>query len=205
MALSAMEAMGRKIRMQDLFGRIQAEERVRVSPEPGDRPKPQLVKENKEPLEDYTELAKALDFMPAQLLQTLLLNFMSLHHIPRFNYDQVYHYLARIAERENKIWIWRPLRERDKTDKFHIFGGIGGHGDYENDSTHRRYDKAVPIHILKQVKTIQDEFGDQVGFFVSDYTVPVPDPFIMVTAAGVENIIFGVWDEPAFFAKEVAE
>jgi hypothetical protein len=63
---------------------------------------------------------------------------------------------------------------------------------------YRPYHHAVPIHVLRQVNKIQDRFGDEVKFFVSDYTDPKPDPFIMVTALDVQQIIFGVWDEPNF-------
>ena len=60
------------------------------------------------------------------------------------------------------------------------------------------YDKLVPGHILNDVKTIEQRFAGRVHFFVSDYGVPVPDPFIMVTAYTMKRVVFGAWDEPGF-------
>lgn len=57
-----------------------------------------------------------------------------------------------------------------------------GHGSYYDAWAYRPYDRAIPIHILRHVKTIQARFSDSVPFFVSDYAVLQPDPFIMVTA-----------------------
>jgi hypothetical protein len=61
----------------------------------------------------------------------------------------------------------------------------------------------VPLAELHKVKIIRDEFNADpekptVGFFVSDYEVSNPDPFIMVKAHGLNPIVFGVWDEPSF-------
>lgn len=79
-----------------------------------------------------------------------------------------------------------------------------GHGSYKDEWAYRPYNKAVPVKILRWVKKIQEKFGKDVLFFVSDYAVPRPDPFIMVTAPDVSRIIFGVWDEPAFDDDEKA-
>lgn len=164
------------------------------------------------PLGTYEKLAEELEFMPAQLLREQLLMFLAENDIPIYDYAEVDKYLIHEAEKQKKYWIWRPLRERDKPkDWINIEGHYANgstesawraHGSYRRDeSAYRPYDKAIPIHILQDVKKIQDRFKDKLSFFVSDYDVPKPDPFIMVTALDVGTIIFGVWDEPAFYQK----
>jgi len=173
---------------------------------PPARPTPRLVAVGGVPLGAYEDLAKELGFLPAQLLEEQLRRFLAEKEVQIYSYAEVDAYLAALAEKEGKAWIWRPLREKDKPD----FGYRGranpekgidqyrGHGSYRDEWNYRPYNKAVPIHILRHVKNIQDKFGDQVKFFVSDYAVPDPDPFIMMTALDVSQIIFGVWDEPGF-------
>jgi hypothetical protein len=172
------------------------------------KPAARPIAAGSEPLGTYEALAKELGFLPAQLLEEQLKRFLAESRIQVYPYQEVDKYLATLAENEGKAWIWRPLREKDKPD--YAYSGrankekgidqFRGHGSYRDEWNYRPYDKAVPIHILRQVKKIQDKFGDQVKFFVSDYAVPDPDPFIMVTALDVDRVIFGVWDEPGFGA-----
>lgn len=191
-----------------MFGR-RAPSQVVASPvalAPPPRPVARPVAVGSEPLGAYEALAEELGFMPAQLLEEQLRRFFAESQIPIFNYAAVDAYLAAIAEKEGEVWIWRPLREKDKPS-YRWLGrenlkktviAARGHGSYIDEWTHRPYSRAIPIHILRQVKSIQGRFGDQVKFFVSDYAVPNPDPFIMVSALDVSFIIFGVWDEPGF-------
>lgn len=170
------------------------------------RPAARPVAVGGEPLGTYEALAKELGFLPAQLLEEQLKRFLAESQIQVYSYKEVDNYLAAIAEKEGRAWIWRPLREKDKpnyqysgrANKEKGIDQFRGHGSYRDEWNYRPYDKAVPIHILRQVKKIQDKFGDQLKFFVSDYAVPNPDPFIMVTALDVDQVIFGVWDEPSF-------
>lgn len=172
------------------------------------KPRPRLVEVGAEPLGVYEELAEDLDFCPAQLLEEQLKRFLGESNIPIYDYGEVDQYMAVLAEEQKMAWIWRPLRKCDRPNT----GWNGretqgtteydGHGSYHDLKRYRPYDKAVPAHILRHVKKIQDKFGDNVKFFVSDYAVPNPDPFIMVTAEDVEKIVFGVWDEPGFGDSE---
>jgi len=166
------------------------------------------------PLGAYENLADKLGFMPAQLLEEQLKRFLVEHSIPVYNYAEVDKYLMYKAEQENKHWIWRPFREQDKPKGWHWDGHFAdgsreqawrAYGSYRDEWEYRPYEKAVPIHILRRVEKIQDRFKDNVLFFVSDYAVPNPDPFIMVTALDVSKIIFGVWDEPAFDTESATE
>ena len=195
----------RKQRKEEIIVSLQEETESKSTPTPENlRPKPQLVKVSDEPLDDYIKLADELGFNPGQLLEEKLLRFLHAHNIPKYSYKEVDQYLIRLAKAKDKYWIWRPLRQKDSDNsKYQIIGhgDSGLDGSFKKEWAYRPYEKAVPIHILRQVKLINDEFGGKVGFFVSDYADPNPDPFIMVTAIDVTLIIFGVWDEPAFFEK----
>jgi hypothetical protein len=164
----------------------------------------------------YENLSNELGFYPAQLLEEKLKRFLVEQKIPTYNLAEVDRYLTHIARKNNAFWIWRPLRKQDKPQGWGWRGTRDtakgddpykgyGHGSYmQQDWEYRPYDKAVPIHILRRVKKIQENFGNEVLFFVSDYAVSQPDPFIMVTALDVSRIVFGVWDEPRF-DEEAAE
>lgn len=170
-----------------------------------EKPAPTILEPRVNALGTYEELAKKLDFFPAQLFDEQLLRFLSEENIPIFDYDKVDAYLAALAEAQGKVWVWRPLRKKDKPVDWSWSGRLvrkkdetRWHGAYHDSWSYRPYDKAVPIYILRQVKKIQEKFCDHALFFVSDYAVPNPDPFIMVTVQDGQKIVFGVWDEPGF-------
>ncbi len=192
-----------------MFGRKQAAATAAIVPAISpQRPQPRLAVVGSEPLGVYEELARELNYKPAQLLEEQLLRFLNENQIEVYDYDEVDRYMAALAEKIGKVWIWRPLREQDKpegwmwegrrSDEGGAVNQYRGHGGYRNEFEYRPYPHAVPVHVLRNVKKIQDKFGAQAKFFVSDYADPKPDPFIMVTALDVKRIIFGVWDEPGF-------
>jgi len=59
------------------------------------------------------------------------------------------------------------------------------------------YNKPVPLQYLKQVELLAQALP-ALQFYVSDYAVPDPDPFIMCTTHTGWRIVFGTWDEPTF-------
>ena len=88
-----------------------------------------------------------------------------------------------------------------------IFATIDiGSGSVKLHIAERVNDKLIPLHALEKLKLIENEFGNQVSFYVSDYTSDVPDPFIMVVPKNINTnvdvkdyiIIFDMWDEPGF-------
>jgi hypothetical protein len=166
-------------------------------------PRPKPVARAATPMPSaYEQLAAELDFLPDELLNQQIGNFLVEQQIPIYNYKAVCKYMTAIAVSNGANFFWRPLRRKDKE----IFGGWHWgrgqkHGYYQSiDSVCRPYDKLVPAHILNDVKIIQDRFGPQVAFFVSDYKASSPDPFILVTAPRIEVDlwVFGAWDEPGF-------
>ncbi len=207
---------GRKVAIQSSLGNANLlEEVTKRTEETLTIPIPQLVVTEDKNLDEYEKLAKELNFYPAKLLEEKLLHFFANQEIKIFAYNQVFSYLKQKAEKEDKSWIWRPLRERDKPNgwmfgdaNFYNFTDKNGkkrreklfnHGCYRPEWDYRPYDKPVPMRILQEVKKIEREFSEKLLFFVSDYATARPDPFIMVTALDINRFIFDVWDEPDYF------
>ena len=161
-----------------------------------ERPKPRLVVNNKSLGSEYEQLEKAIGLNSAAIVEAKILKTIVANKIPTYDLASVNEYLIDIAVSKGKIWIWRPLRKRDKPGDWH-WGNLNSHGSYMDTWKFRPYDKAVPLRILRHVKIIQDAVPEAL-FFVSDYAVSNPDPFIMVTALDVSKIVFGFWDEPGF-------
>lgn len=59
------------------------------------------------------------------------------------------------------------------------------------------YEKPVPIEHLRHAQALSQRFP-KLHFFVADYDVAEPDPFIMCTTHKGWRIVFGVWDAPGF-------
>ena len=160
------------------------------------------------PLEDNERLAyertcQAIGFEPAKLLYARLLAFFKTKGIRTFNYAEVAAYMKTKAEKEGKIWYWRPLRATDVTNGW-WFSGFNMNSNPKHDyyASHRQecrpYDKEVPLRVLGTVEQIHQEFGDKVKFFVTDYSVPRPDPFIAIIVQDMPSLVFDYWDEPDF-------
>jgi hypothetical protein len=196
-----------------MFGQHSVTKKVIELPEPKPfkdlllplpRPTPILVPISPS-LRDWETLAKEIGFFPAKYIEEKLLQVISQNGMRIFDYDQVYLYLKEKALKQhpNMRWLWRPLREKDRDKKFtidhpksHIIHSWGWHGQYDWGRC-SPYDKAVPLRVLKEVKLIENEVPTA-HFFVSDYAIVRPDPFIMVTQRDVARIVFDVWDEPDF-------
>lgn len=163
------------------------------------------------PLEDneriaYERTCKAIGFEPAALLEARVLSFFKEKGIRIFDYAEVSAYMKQKAEAKKKIWHWRPLRAVDgimgwQWESFDSYSRLLH--DYYNSKNWncRPYSREVPLRVLATVEQIHGEFGDQVKFFVTDYSVPRPDPFIAVVALDMPRLVFDYWDEPDFGAS----
>lgn len=61
----------------------------------------------------------------------------------------------------------------------------------------RKYDKMVPTSVLNLVGMIEKEAPGTFGYYVSDYAVPTPDPFLMVYQPDTDrDFVVAHWDEP---------
>lgn len=190
---------------------------------------------NAETTRAYHTLAKKIGFYIPDITAELLKLFLVDHDIPVFSMSEVVTYMDNKADKEgrtdyasrNKLgWGWLPLRDKDNIKASfgrqmgHHQVHVNGHYSHEwkpasdyyapaNNRSERTkaYDKPVPLHALQKVEVIEEEFGDQVVFFVSDYATAEwakPDPFLMVaiidpqTRAAGARMVIDFWDEPGF-------
>jgi hypothetical protein len=159
--------------------------------------------------DEYLALANDLKIGPAQtgqVLQRAVADTLWEHNIEMYSYGDVVAYMTKVANKANALFCWRPLRERDHAPGKAQRNGDWGWGDearHDHYRPHlwgcRTYDKPIPFDVLQNVKLLEDKFPERLHFFVSDYRAVDPDPFMMVTARDMSRIVFGVWDEPAFF------
>lgn len=147
----------------------------------------------------YARSAQTVGFEPAALLEDHLTHFFQGNGINIFPYGEMAAFLAAKAEREGKKWHWRPLRKQDAVEECWAWGDSADH-DHYHPRRHecRPYSHAIPLRVLLTVEKIHREFGDRVKFFVTDFAVPRPDPFIAVWAPDIPRFVFDFWDEPDF-------
>jgi len=164
------------------------------------KPKPIKIELPKMPPKEFEKLYSSINYkVPGLTNSSRLRNFLIEQQIPIYNEKEVHDYMAKLARKKRKIYVWKPLRDIDKENRFQ-WGEVFEHGQYKwfDDKQYGVYPHPVPIHILNDVKIIHDKFGNEAKFFVTDYAVKMPDPFILVTLDGIDRIIFGAWDEPGF-------
>lgn len=148
---------------------------------------------------EYLALAGELGIESPAVLQARLETFFAEEHIEVYPLDKVAAYMQNLALKESTpgnrlVWVWKPLRQQDALN-----GGAGpGFPPTGGSISAALYPKAVPFPVLLTVKRIMERFGAAVKFFVSDYEVRKPDPFLMVTAPGLPQYVIERWDEPAF-------
>ena len=151
---------------------------------------------------EYSRLSDKIGFAPGSMYDERLKAFLQHQEIPRFSYADVDVYLrakARADLGDAVRWCWRPLRERDRTLDWALMGSEG-HGAYRGkDWSGRPYGKIIPMRVLERIALVQEEFPDAI-FFVSDYEMSKPDPFLAVCGpmADTHLFIIDVWDEPGF-------
>jgi hypothetical protein len=184
----------------------------------------------------YHDLARSVGFYIPEITIALLVRFLNEHDIPVFSLPEVIAYMDAKADKEGQVdwqknklgWGWRPLRDKDYIEA--TFGKLPayiphdrGHvwqpaSDYYTPVISGRserpkaYDKVVPIHALQKVALIEQEFGDLVKFFVSDYATPAwvnPDPFLMAVVLNPKlsnqggRMVIDMWLEPGFGLEQM--
>lgn len=183
-----------------------------------ERPEPITVALDPLPdLSEYEEIAKVLGFEPpeirkqkTEIARRELIEFILDKGYPIYANDVVHKYMSALAEKDDCVFVWARLRGESTQEmewRFRndaLWMGIDRlqntvrtreHGQLTNG-----YHRPVPIEMLKRAAEIKKKF-DAAEFYVSDYAVVVPDPFIMVKLRDCEHIVFGVWDEPGFGIK----
>lgn len=166
-------------------------------------------------LSEYEEVAATLGFRPPELDQQAaeikrreVIGFLLDNGFPIYDNDEVHAFMSKLAAERNEWFCWARLDrtaeseqlsrlEWDREMRMAAFGHRitqKQHGQL----VHTPYSRPVPLNILKRAAAIRKKFGEEVGFYVSDYASVDPDPFIAVKRGGGPLIIFGVWDEPGF-------
>lgn len=152
-------------------------------------------------LGEYEKLADKIGFRPGALVEEKLKHFLKTKEMKIFNSGEVQNFLTKqygrgswFADEGDGSWSWIPLTKTDKQKK--LINGIRENrsGHIDNDRT---YQLQIPMYVLRLVKEIRENFPE-VSFYVSGVSVPVPDPFLLVTGVGMSDLIVAHWNEPDF-------
>lgn len=172
-------------------------------------------------LSEYEEVARVLGFEPPEIraqktaaVRRELIEFILDRGYPIYANDAVHKYMAALAEKDDRVFVWVRLRGESASERARreerwmresmIDANALIRGGMQNTVRERRhgqltngYHRPVPLEMLKRAAEIKKKF-DAAEFYVSDYAVVVPDPFIMVKLHDCDHVVFGVWDEPGF-------
>ena len=150
--------------------------------------------------ESYLKLAKTISLKSPAVDSALMAEILADHGFLVYDYDKVdsYLYHAALKQGTNVRWVWKPMRDVDAKNSggasWQTWDGMGR-------ISGTVYSKAIPERVLEKVACLLDEMKDAV-FFVSDYEVVHPDPFLAVSTPKMleDHKIFIVdqWDEPGF-------
>ena len=181
-------------------------------PEP-EVPEPEVVVVDAEVADrEYRRLARKLKVSTPSGLDAHLCRLLQREEVLVYPLGKVNAFLQHKAKRRNVVW--KPLRKVDLKRVAFKASGVGWHmepelltdsGQHPKGADFRTaiYRHAVPIQALKVVEKVEKAMGllgrRSVAFFVSDYEVPKPDPFLMIAGYGLERhyVVFH-WDEPGF-------
>ena len=141
-------------------------------------------------IEAYEKLCEELGLRPTAIAANRVIRQFQSVRIPRYDPDEVSAYMTSITP-VGMHWCWQGLGHSD--DSRSSYANVDGC------TISGLYEKLVPIHILKRMKVVRELFKrEKPKFYVTDYAVPDPDPFISVVFPDGQSVIFGVWDEPGF-------
>lgn len=160
-------------------------------------------------LAKYVALAEKAKFAPPELLQHRLTQFFMDNQIEIYPYNSVVRYLDHKFGAPRKIskypyfqpgWSWHPLRVEDDGKLITPIVRSTQNGYIEKGRTYR---KIIPAPVLETVDLIASHFAGStpsLHFYVSDVAVPHKelDPFLAISAVGINFIVVERWDEPAF-------
>jgi len=152
-------------------------------------------------LKRYARLAKKVGFKPepSWIRNQEFEIFLFERQMMTYDVQQVHVYLTQLAANEERTWQWVPLREKDTATQcqYQLVRFEHAIGADVGDISRMTYQHIIPLAVLQTVETILTEFPD-IHFFVSDYQVPRPDPFL---AAAFPHCLFHIvemWHEPGF-------
>lgn len=153
----------------------------------------------------YAQMALAVNFRPAELIQAELRVTLKEQGVEIYNLQSVLDFLdhrygAGGSRRDNLPgWSWHPLTEADAAAGIHVRSRryIGGPSSSGLVNHRVSYQKLVPFEVLQLVKTLKAKIPELL-FYVSEVGVPNPNPFLLVNAKGMEKMVIAHWDEPGY-------
>lgn len=161
--------------------------------------------------ESYVKLALSLGCATPNIVRAKLERYFVEQIIPIADREDVLGWLNdRLDYINADYWYWRPLRAQDELMKT-----SWGEDEYDSDDPDCRiYDRQIPTRVLERVAKLIAEFGNNLHFYVSDFTgydhneSLRADCFIMVFPANHtpeiyeddENFyfIFDTWSKPGY-------
>jgi hypothetical protein len=159
-------------------------------------------------LAQYEAQAKKIGYQcdPGVLLCERLKLFLAEKGILTYDVQQVHDYMNRLVQQERKMqrqpdltWVWRPLREQDVKSgcRYQLRGRDSNLLTVVGAVAQRPYRQVIPASVLHTATKIAEAFPD-VHFFVTDYAVLRPDPFLAVAVPNQPFLIVEFWNEPGF-------
>lgn len=175
----------------------QRDEILRAGPAPDPVAVAVEIPEEEQTLMDYVALAKELGITSAQVAEMELRLWLRAEAIHVYDMESVKLYMDEKVRKEKPghNWAWRGLREADHHRQ------IARANPAQNRSSipwPSPYPHAVPMPVLLTVKRILERFKDAVSFYVTDYQVQKPDPFLAVQLHDSPLFVVERWDEPSF-------
>lgn len=144
----------------------------------------------------YLDLAMKIRLDSAATDEARMLDALRRLEIKTYDFNRVDVYLSRKAQEQSAMtyWVWRPMRSVDKEDLHEQASAAGI-------ISTKLYGRAIPARVLETAASVLEKIPDAT-FFVSDYEVVKPDPFLAVTTKRMleqdKLWIIDVWAEPGF-------
>lgn len=156
----------------------------------------------------YLKLAMKINLESATTDEIRMLDAIYGLNLKTYDFSKVDDYMYRkaVESRSPTRWVWKPMRESDKskTDKAIGLATWRRPAKVANDFgvlSVDLYARAIPARVLETVASVLAKLPDAL-FVVSDYEATKPDPFLAVTTQKLLDEgkiwIIDVWAEPGF-------
>jgi hypothetical protein len=180
-------------------------EQEEQTPEPG--PVAVSVPDRYAPIDDdlefkreWVELGKSIGIRCGKVSEYDLRLFLAEHGLSVYGTQKVFDYLTEKAGESNTAWKLYPLRQcdHDVYKRDDIWSDGIWPKDRKNsqvDRVYRSHRSQIPFPVMLTIKSLIDEFGDEVNFFVA---AVADDPFLGVVLRNSNILFIERWDEPSF-------
>jgi hypothetical protein len=152
-------------------------------------------------IDSYLEKAEKLGIDSPPIKDARLKRAIKKAKLLIYPYETVAAFLDKVTPK-NRVWRWYTLREIDR-ETLMDFPRIYTYMDREIKCRLSKgvYHREIPFHALNKVDILLSTYEKptELLFFISEYDVPHPDPFLAVTAIGASTVfVIDHWDEPGF-------